>query len=34
VMLQVIERHQAELDAAKKKYQQEHTVSSPQSQAF
>jgi hypothetical protein len=30
VMLQVIERHQAELDAAKKKYQQEHTGSSPQ----
>ncbi|MGC2617915.1 MAG: DUF2059 domain-containing protein [Acidobacteriaceae bacterium] len=31
VMLQVIERHQTELDAAKKKYQQEHTVGSPQS---
>jgi uncharacterized protein len=32
VMLQVIQRHQAELDAAKKKYQHEHTGSSPQSQ--
>jgi hypothetical protein len=31
VMLEVIQRHQAELDAAKKKYQQEHTVGSPQS---
>lgn len=31
VMLEVIQRHQAELNAAKKKYEQEHTVGSPQS---